>query len=90
MAVAIFFVITFLVCIFFRTDPSPWLLVSDALKEKNKAKAYDPKKSVWVPNKVKNLTVKIRIQCKNKVSDIPAEDGKNANLFLQCTSVHSS
>jgi len=32
-------------------DPSPWLLVSDALKEKNKAKPYDPKKSVWVPNK---------------------------------------
>jgi len=25
--------------------------VSDALKEKNKAKPYDPKKSVWVPNK---------------------------------------
>jgi hypothetical protein len=26
--------------------------VSDAIKEKNKAKPYDPKKSVWVPNKV--------------------------------------
>ena len=32
-------------------DPSPWLIVSHALKEKNKAKPYDPKKSVWVPNK---------------------------------------
>ena len=32
-------------------DPSPWLIVSDELKEKNKAKPYDPKKSVWVPNK---------------------------------------
>merc|ERR1712142_1163562 len=32
-------------------DPSPWLLVSYELKEKNKAKPYDPKKSVWVPNK---------------------------------------
>ncbi len=34
------------------TDPSPWLCVSDAIKEKNKNKPYDPKKSVWVPNKV--------------------------------------
>ncbi len=33
-------------------DPSPWLCVSDAIKEKNKNKPYDPKKSVWVPNKV--------------------------------------
>ena len=32
-------------------DPSPWLIVSPELKEKNKAKPYDPKKSVWVPNK---------------------------------------
>merc|ERR1711937_19648 len=32
-------------------DPSPWLLVSHELKMKNKAKPYDPKKSVWVPNK---------------------------------------
>ena len=32
-------------------DPSPWLAVSDALKAKNKARPYDPKKSVWVPNK---------------------------------------
>jgi hypothetical protein len=44
-----------LVFLFFCADPSPWLLVSDALKEKNKAKAYDPKKSVWVPNKVKYM-----------------------------------
>ena len=29
-------------------DPSPWLVVSDALKAKNKAKPYDTKKSVWV------------------------------------------
>ena len=33
-------------------DPSPWLAVSPELKAKNKAKPYDPKKSVWVPNKV--------------------------------------
>jgi hypothetical protein len=58
--VAIIFLLSFILH-FFRTDPSPWLLVSDALKEKNKAKAYDPKKSVWVPNKVKNLTLRIRI-----------------------------
>jgi len=32
-------------------DPSPWLLVSHELKQKNLKKAYDPKKSVWVPNK---------------------------------------
>ena len=32
-------------------DPSPWLAVSDELKNKNKAKPYDAKKSVWVPNK---------------------------------------
>jgi len=32
-------------------DPSPWLVVSHEIKEKNKAKPYDPKKSVWVPNK---------------------------------------
>jgi myosin heavy subunit len=32
-------------------DPSPWLAVSAELKAKNKAKPYDPKKSVWVPNK---------------------------------------
>ena len=37
---------------YFPIDPSPWLLVSDELKEKNKAKPYDPKKSVWVNNKV--------------------------------------
>jgi len=32
-------------------DPSQWLLVSQELKEKNKLKPYDPKKSVWVNNK---------------------------------------
>jgi len=32
-------------------DPSPWLAVSDEIKNKNKSKPYDPKKSVWVPNK---------------------------------------
>jgi myosin heavy chain 6/7 len=32
-------------------DPSPWLVVSQELKDKNKVKPYDPKKSVWVPNK---------------------------------------
>merc|ERR1712027_209373 len=32
-------------------DPSPWLAVSFELKTKLKAKPYDPKKSVWVPNK---------------------------------------
>merc|ERR1711892_94697 len=32
-------------------DPSPWLCVSAELKNKLKAKPYDPKKSVWVPNK---------------------------------------
>jgi len=32
-------------------DPSPWLVVSDELKVKLKAKPYDPKKSCWVPEK---------------------------------------
>merc|ERR1711937_39052 len=32
-------------------DPSPWLCVSHELKNKNKLKPYDAKKSVWVPNK---------------------------------------
>ena len=34
-------------------DPSPdqWLYVSDELKVKLKSKPYDPKKSVWVPEK---------------------------------------
>merc|ERR1711981_1041759 len=32
-------------------DPSPWLIVSDDLKVKLKSKPYDPKKSVWVPDK---------------------------------------
>merc|ERR1712223_2212645 len=34
-------------------DPSPWLEVKHELKLKLKAKPYDPKKSVWVPNKNK-------------------------------------
>merc|ERR1712079_449899 len=34
-------------------DPSPWLEVKHVLKLKLKAKPYDPKKSVWVPNKNK-------------------------------------
>merc|ERR1712142_130801 len=32
-------------------DPSHWLYVSHELKEKLKAKPYDPKKSCWVPDK---------------------------------------
>ena len=32
-------------------DPAPWLAVSEELKNKNKVKPYDAKKSVWVPNK---------------------------------------
>ena len=32
-------------------DPSPWLLVGEELREKLKAKPYDPKKSCWVPDK---------------------------------------
>ena len=32
-------------------DPAPWLAVSHELKLKLKQKPYDPKKSVWVPNK---------------------------------------
>ena len=31
-------------------DPSPWLEVKDVHREKSKAKPYDAKKSVWVPN----------------------------------------
>ena len=32
-------------------DPDPWLIVSYDLKQKLKAKPYDPKKSCWVPEK---------------------------------------
>ena len=32
-------------------DPDPWLIVSDELKIKLKAKPYDAKKSCWVPDK---------------------------------------
>jgi hypothetical protein len=32
-------------------DPSPWLEVNYELMMKNKAKPYDPKKSMWGPNK---------------------------------------
>ena len=32
-----------------QPDPSPWLVVSHHIKEANKVKPYDPKKSVWVP-----------------------------------------
>merc|ERR1712073_250052 len=35
-------------------DPSPWLEVKHELKLKLKSKPYDPKKSVWVPNKNKD------------------------------------
>merc|ERR1712079_132170 len=51
-------------------DPSPWLLVSPELKVKNKAKPYDPKKSVWVPNKADGGYLEGLLQSKdgNKVS----------------------
>ena len=32
-------------------DPDPWLIVSYDLRQKLKAKPYDPKKSCWVPEK---------------------------------------
>jgi len=51
-------------------DPSPWLCVSDAIKDKNKAKPYDPKKSVWVPNKADGGYLEGLLESKdgNKVS----------------------
>ena len=36
-------------------DPSPWLEVKDHIREEQKKKAYDPKKSCWVPNSDKNV-----------------------------------
>merc|ERR1711963_1169080 len=36
-------------------DPSPWLEVKDHIREAQKKKAYDPKKSVWVPNPSKDI-----------------------------------
>merc|ERR1711963_114088 len=36
-------------------DPSPWLEVKDHIREAQKKKAYDPKKSCWVPNPDKNV-----------------------------------
>merc|ERR1712073_189683 len=32
-------------------DPSPWLIVSDDLRQRLLKKPYDPKKSCWVPDK---------------------------------------
>lgn len=32
-------------------DPSPWLIVGEALKKKRDAKPYDAKKSCWIPDK---------------------------------------
>ena len=51
-------------------DPSPWLAVSDELK-KNKAKPYDPKKSVWVPNKSAGGYLECMVESKDgaKVTD---------------------
>merc|ERR1711892_1582373 len=51
-------------------DPAPWLQVSHELKMKNKAKPYDPKKSVWVPNKADGgyLEGMIESEDGNKVS----------------------
>ena len=36
-------------------DPSPWLEVKDHIREEQKKKAYDPKRSVWVPNTNKEV-----------------------------------
>ena len=36
-------------------DPSPWLEVKDHIREEQKKKFYDPKKSVWVPNTNKEV-----------------------------------
>ena len=36
-------------------DPSPWLEVKEHIREEQKKKAYDPKKSVWVPNADKEV-----------------------------------
>ena len=32
-------------------DPSPWLEVKEHIRAEQKKKAYDPKKSCWVPDK---------------------------------------
>jgi hypothetical protein len=58
------------------SDPSPWLCVSDALKEKNKAKPYDPKKSVWVPNKAGRVSVAWwqKIWLRNSKGDLVKRD----------------
>merc|ERR1711878_25243 len=36
-------------------DPSPWLEGKEHIREEQKKKAYDPKKSVWVPNADKEV-----------------------------------
>merc|ERR1712213_72601 len=36
-------------------DPSPWLEVKDHIRAEQKKKAYDPKKSCWVPNTNKEV-----------------------------------
>ena len=36
-------------------DPSPWLEVKDHIRAEQKKKAYDPKRSCWVPNANKEV-----------------------------------
>ena len=48
-------------------DPTPWLVVSHELKLKNKNKPYDPKKSVWVPNKAEGGYLEGLIESKDGV-----------------------
>ena len=36
-------------------DPSPWLEVKENIREEQKKKSYDPKKSCWVPNSNKEV-----------------------------------
>merc|ERR1711936_1057662 len=52
-----------------RQDPSPWLEVKEHIREEQKKKAYDPKKSVWVPNAGKKVTVAVNGENKVYKSD---------------------
>ena len=36
-------------------DPSPWLEVKENIREEQKKKSYDPKRSCWVPNSNKEV-----------------------------------
>merc|ERR1712106_759424 len=63
-------------------DPSPWLEVKYELKMKNKAKPYDPKNSVWVPNKADGGYLEGLIESKDGVK-VTVKVGGEMKVFKE-------